>query len=78
MKAKHNEALCELCLEQRATVMFQPCQHKLVCRDCSIKMKKCIECKTPISAKYDEGKCKAFHAIKDFGLSFRPLKINVC
>lgn len=51
-----HESLCDVCSEQRATITFQPCQHKVVCGECCIKMKKCIECKMPITAKIDEGK----------------------
>lgn len=47
------DPLCEVCSEQPACIMFQPCQHILVCRDCCIKMKKCIGCKMPINAKID-------------------------
>lgn len=28
-----------------------PCQHKVVCLQCSIRMKKCLECNVPIKEK---------------------------
>ncbi|KAL4220948.1 E3 ubiquitin-protein ligase mib2 [Mactra antiquata] len=48
------DKLCDVCCEQRACITFQPCKHMVACRDCCIKMKKCIECKVPITAKIDE------------------------
>ena len=51
-----HDQLCEVCSEQPATIMFQPCQHVVSCHECCIRMKKCIECKMPITAKIDESK----------------------
>ncbi|XP_052213895.1 E3 ubiquitin-protein ligase MIB2-like isoform X2 [Dreissena polymorpha] len=47
------EQMCEICLEQPACVTFRPCNHTLVCQECCIKIKKCIDCKSTVTAKVD-------------------------
>ncbi|XP_045161724.1 E3 ubiquitin-protein ligase MIB2-like [Mercenaria mercenaria] len=54
LSSSGRDQLCEVCSEQRACIMFQPCQHIVSCLECCIRMKKCIECKMPITAKIDE------------------------
>ncbi|XP_073251415.1 E3 ubiquitin-protein ligase MIB2-like isoform X2 [Porites lutea] len=42
---------CIICSENVATVTFNPCGHKVTCSVCSMKMKRCITCKTAIQQK---------------------------
>lgn len=42
---------CKLCDEEPVSITFNPCQHKIVCLDCSIRLKKCLECNQPIKEK---------------------------
>ncbi|GFR94762.1 E3 ubiquitin-protein ligase MIB2, partial [Elysia marginata] len=42
---------CDVCLNPNPLVTFQPCGHSVVCEECCIKMKKCIECKAIIDFK---------------------------
>ncbi|BFZ22874.1 hypothetical protein BsWGS_25913 [Bradybaena similaris] len=42
---------CELCCSPTALVRFVPCGHQMVCVECCVKMKKCLQCKTPINHK---------------------------
>ena len=44
---------CKLCDDEPASITFTPCQHKVVCLDCSIRLKRCIEvdCNQPIKEK---------------------------
>ena len=46
---------CMICSDP-ATVVFHPCQHKIVCDECSARMKKCLHCKQPILRKESTGK----------------------
>ncbi|XP_052759643.1 E3 ubiquitin-protein ligase MIB2-like isoform X2 [Mya arenaria] len=48
------DVMCEICMDQRASVMFKPCQHVVVCKDCCVKIKKCIECKSTVKEKIDQ------------------------
>lgn len=42
---------CKLCDEEVRSVVFYPCEHKIVCIECSIRMKKCLECNQIIKEK---------------------------
>lgn len=42
---------CKLCDEEPVSVKFLPCNHKCVCLDCSIRIRKCIECNQVIKEK---------------------------
>ena len=42
---------CRICCESLPRVTFEPCGHRIVCGDCSKRMKKCIECETLITNK---------------------------
>ncbi|XP_064642010.1 E3 ubiquitin-protein ligase MIB2-like isoform X2 [Lineus longissimus] len=44
---------CMVCCDDIATVKFEPCNHKIVCSDCCIKMKKCLVCQEIIVSKID-------------------------
>ncbi|KAI0220924.1 E3 ubiquitin-protein ligase MIB2 [Lamellibrachia satsuma] len=46
---------CSVCSETRANVTFKPCMHKVVCAQCSQRMKKCLICKTSIKTKIGPG-----------------------
>ena len=46
---------CMICSDP-ATVVFHPCLHKIVCDECSARMKKCLHCKQPILRKESTGK----------------------
>merc|ERR1719354_544747 len=45
------EKECRICSEQTDLMTFHPCQHKLVCRACCIRMKKCFLCNSVIDKK---------------------------
>ena len=47
---------CIICDECPADILFEPCKHKISCKDCCIKMKRCILCQLNIDAKYTHGK----------------------
>lgn len=54
LDSKSNEIeRCKLCDEEPISVTFLPCSHKCVCFDCSIRIKKCIECHKIINEKVD-------------------------
>ena len=36
--------------------MFQPCQHVIVCVECCVKVKRCLQCQMPVTAKISPGK----------------------
>ncbi|XP_018082254.1 MIB E3 ubiquitin protein ligase 2 S homeolog isoform X2 [Xenopus laevis] len=44
-------AECLVCSELTALISFFPCQHSIVCEECSRRMKKCIKCQVSISKK---------------------------
>ncbi|RNA37255.1 E3 ubiquitin- ligase MIB2 isoform X2 [Brachionus plicatilis] len=56
--------ICKLCDEEPRTVTFMPCQHKIVCLQCSIRMKKCVECNVPIKEKLN-GNGSSINSNKD-------------
>uniref|UniRef100_A0A7N4NGK8 E3 ubiquitin-protein ligase MIB2 n=1 Tax=Sarcophilus harrisii TaxID=9305 RepID=A0A7N4NGK8_SARHA len=42
---------CLVCSELALLVLFLPCQHSIVCEECSRRMKKCIRCQVTINKK---------------------------
>ncbi|XP_005986112.1 E3 ubiquitin-protein ligase MIB2 isoform X2 [Latimeria chalumnae] len=42
---------CLVCSELALLVQFSPCQHSIVCEECSRRMKKCIKCQVTITKK---------------------------
>uniref|UniRef100_A0A8C5SUI3 E3 ubiquitin-protein ligase MIB2 n=1 Tax=Laticauda laticaudata TaxID=8630 RepID=A0A8C5SUI3_LATLA len=42
---------CLVCSELALLVLFFPCQHSIVCEECSRRMKKCIKCQVTITKK---------------------------
>uniref|UniRef100_A0A670JCT6 E3 ubiquitin-protein ligase MIB2 n=1 Tax=Podarcis muralis TaxID=64176 RepID=A0A670JCT6_PODMU len=42
---------CLVCSELALLIHFSPCQHSIVCEECSRRMKKCIKCQTTITKK---------------------------
>ncbi|OCT72647.1 uncharacterized protein LOC100158387 isoform X2 [Xenopus laevis] len=42
---------CLVCSELAVLISFFPCQHSIVCEECSRRMKKCIKCQVSISKK---------------------------
>ncbi|RUS90925.1 hypothetical protein EGW08_001322 [Elysia chlorotica] len=42
---------CDVCCNPNPLVTFNPCGHSVVCEECCVKMKKCIECKAFIDYK---------------------------
>ncbi|KAE8592927.1 hypothetical protein XENTR_v10018918 [Xenopus tropicalis] len=44
-------AECLVCSELAVLVSFFPCQHSIVCEECSRRMKKCIKCQVCIARK---------------------------
>ncbi len=47
---------CIICDECPADILFEPCKHKISCKDCCLKMKRCVLCQLNIDAKYTHGK----------------------
>jgi len=52
-------AECMVCSETLPLVTFLPCGCKIVCMDCSLKVKKCLKCKEPVVSKQIQGNVKA-------------------
>lgn len=44
---------CQICLEALATVVFEPCGHRVACEECCSRMKKCLSCQQVIAKKTD-------------------------
>ncbi|CAN7984895.1 unnamed protein product [Ixodes hexagonus] len=44
---------CQICLEALATVVFEPCGHRVACEECCSRMKKCLSCQQIIVKKTD-------------------------
>ncbi|XP_034976183.1 E3 ubiquitin-protein ligase MIB2 isoform X2 [Zootoca vivipara] len=42
---------CLVCSELALLIHFSPCQHSIVCEECSRRMKKCIKCQMTITKK---------------------------
>ncbi|XP_064586505.1 E3 ubiquitin-protein ligase MIB2 isoform X2 [Zonotrichia leucophrys gambelii] len=42
---------CLVCSELALLILFFPCQHSIVCEECSRRMKKCIKCQVTITKK---------------------------
>ena len=42
---------CLVCSERLPLVTFLPCGDKIVCTDCSLKVKKCLKCKEQVESK---------------------------
>ncbi len=45
------EKKCKLCDDEPCLITFNPCMHKNVCLDCSIRLKRCPECNQEIKEK---------------------------
>ncbi|XP_074831656.1 E3 ubiquitin-protein ligase MIB2 isoform X2 [Carettochelys insculpta] len=50
---------CLVCSELALLVHFVPCQHSIVCEECSRRMKKCIKCQVTITKKLKQVLCIA-------------------
>ncbi|KAM4651101.1 E3 ubiquitin-protein ligase MIB2 isoform 2-T2 [Discoglossus pictus] len=46
-----NPSECLVCSELAVLINFFPCQHSIVCEECSRRMKKCIKCQVSITKK---------------------------
>uniref|UniRef100_A0A8B9PEN2 E3 ubiquitin-protein ligase MIB2 n=1 Tax=Apteryx owenii TaxID=8824 RepID=A0A8B9PEN2_APTOW len=46
---------CLVCSELALLILFFPCQHSIVCEECSRRMKKCIKCQVTITKKLKQG-----------------------
>lgn len=44
---------CTACQESVANATFQPCGHKVVCEECSVRFKKCPKCRSLIETRLD-------------------------
>ncbi len=42
---------CMVCSEEAFPMRFGPCGHQIACEDCGSRMKRCLECKTEITAR---------------------------
>ena len=40
---------CLVCSVNMASVLFKPCGHVVACGSCAQLMKKCVQCRVPIS-----------------------------
>ncbi|RLV95043.1 hypothetical protein DV515_00012924 [Chloebia gouldiae] len=47
---------CLVCSELALLILFFPCQHSIVCEECSRRMKKCIKCQVTITKKLKQGR----------------------
>nr|XP_042708779.1 E3 ubiquitin-protein ligase MIB2 isoform X4 [Chrysemys picta bellii] len=47
---------CLVCSELALLIHFIPCQHSIVCEECSRRMKKCIKCQVTITKKLKQGR----------------------
>ena len=54
------DAECIVCSDAHADVVFRPCGHRIVCVPCSVRMKKCIQCRAVISCKLGPGSLPRF------------------
>jgi len=45
-------SMCVICDECPAEILFEPCRHRVSCRDCCLKMKRCVLCQLNIENKY--------------------------
>jgi hypothetical protein len=59
---KEEERLCSICLDRPANTLVLPCEHCVVCSECSRDLEKsndarlCVQCRRPISAVLEDGK----------------------
>ncbi|XP_034609003.1 E3 ubiquitin-protein ligase MIB2 isoform X2 [Trachemys scripta elegans] len=51
---------CLVCSELALLIHFIPCQHSIVCEECSRRMKKCIKCQVTITKKLKQGSGGSF------------------
>ncbi|GFO36043.1 E3 ubiquitin-protein ligase mib2 [Plakobranchus ocellatus] len=49
--SKPSTATSDDCCTKSRLVTFHPCNHRVVCKECSTKLRKCIECKAFINMK---------------------------
>ena len=52
-RSSSNDGRCVVCLEARARVVFFPCRHMKVCRNCSSECTTCPVCRGPIKERHD-------------------------
>ncbi|XP_068753853.1 E3 ubiquitin-protein ligase MIB2-like [Montipora capricornis] len=45
------ESLCIVCSDEPPSVTFEPCGHMIACKDCAVRMRKCLKCKATITRK---------------------------
>lgn len=45
------ESQCIVCSDEPPSVKFEPCGHIIACKDCAVRMKRCLKCKGIISRK---------------------------
>lgn len=45
------DLICSICYEYKKTILFLPCNHCMVCRDCSSQLDTCPYCRKPIERK---------------------------
>lgn len=45
----NNVKMCRLCGEEKCSVTFFPCGHRIVCFECSRRINTCFECHQPIN-----------------------------
>lgn len=49
------ESQCVVCCDEPPSVKFEPCGHMIACRDCAVRMRKCLKCKRAITGKIWSG-----------------------
>ena len=45
------EVDCIICSDNTADVKFEPCGHRIICRECCGRMKNCLQCQQAIREK---------------------------
>ncbi|XP_031565501.1 uncharacterized protein LOC116300724 [Actinia tenebrosa] len=53
-KKVKTERTCLICIDGEADVVFKPCGHTVLCKGCSVRAKRCPECKQPVMNKTTE------------------------
>jgi len=52
--SSHKDSECSLCSEVTSLVLFEPCGHRIVCEECCVRMKKCVNCQLVIHRKVNQ------------------------
>jgi hypothetical protein len=50
-RLQNEKVLCRVCFEREISVVLLPCRHRVLCRNCSDKCKKCPFCRITIEER---------------------------